>query len=604
MGFVRRAAFLFAPILLLTILACGGGDDTPSPTPTPTPTAEAPTSTPLPTQTPMPTPVPTVVVTPIATPVPAPTPRIFSPIFPPPDGFSGGVLETISPAKFPHRDVHQTLQEALTTLGPGLVYSRMLRVRTDADVVQPSLELECDLCESWQFEAPSSYRFKLRPGIKWHGAPPVRGRELTAQDVACSYERMSGRKLTPRAFSCGYSIPSPEEFPNASLLANVRAIEVEDNLTLRIDLNDRFPDADFLLALADGHAKIVAAEAVNERGDLKEGPDIGTGPWLASTVDLNIGATLQRNPDYFEEGLPFLDEIVTTIIADSQAALAGFLVGQAQVHRVTPSEWTQLQAERRNSATTVVPQVGTGLVLSMNSNQAPFNNQTIRRAMLQALDPWDYVDSLWAGQGDVTVGIPTVRADWLLGRRDMRDTYFADPAAARQNLLSQHPDGPVAFDLLVGDFGDLYREQGNRLKEDLEAAGFNPRVLPLTPPQYAQRVIRDKQYQAALGVLPPSSSTNGFLLSVLHSQGQWNLAAHNDSALDDMIQKQAVQMDLDVRGEQVRNIQRHVLDQAYLFSPVTGATRWVMDPAVRGFFPTTAASEYFFWAKTWLQPRS
>ncbi len=72
---------------------------------------------------------------------------------------------------------------------------------------------------------------------------------------------------------------------------------------------------------------------------------------------------------------------------------------------------------------------------------------------------------------------------------------------------------------------------------------------------------------------------------MLHSQGQWNLAAHNDSALDDMIQKQAVQMDLDVRGEQVRNIQRHVLDQAYLFSPVTGATRWVMDPAVRGVLP-------------------
>lgn len=604
MGFVRRAALLIVPILLLTIVACGG-DDTPSPTPTPTstPTVEAtPTPTPPPTPTPTPTPVPTVAPTPTATPAPTPTPEIFSPIFPAPEGVVGGVLEIISPAKFQHRDVHQTLQESLATLGPGLVYSRMLRVRTDADVVQPSLELECDLCESWQFIAPSSYRFKLRSGTKWHGAPPVRGRELTAEDVACSYERMSGRKLTPRAFSCGFSIPSPEEAPNASLLSNVRAIEVEDDLTLRIDLNDEFPDSDFLLALADGHAKIVAVEAVNEQGDLKNGPDIGTGPWLSSTVDLNVQVSLLRNPDYFEEGLPFLDEIITRVIADRQAAFAAFLVGAVDVHRVTPAEWNVLPADRPDAKSVVVPQGGTGLILSMNVSQPPFDNQAIRRALLQALDPWDYVDSLWAGQGDVTVGIPAVRADWLLSRREMRESYFADPAAARSALETANPAGPVQFDLLVGDWGDLYRTQGRRLEQDLQAAGFSPQVQFLTPPQYAGRVFSAKQYQAALGVLPPNTSPNGFLLSVLHSQGQWNLAAHSDATLDQMIQKQAVEMDLGARGEQIQAIQRHVMDQAYMFSPVTGATRWVMDPAVRGFFPTTGASEYFFWAKTWLQP--
>ena len=524
-----------------------------------------------------------------------------SPIYPAPEGVQGGVLETISPAKFTHRDVHQTLQDALATLGPGLVYSRMLRVRTDADVVQPSLELECDLCESWQFVPPSSFRFTLRQGVNWHGDPPVRGRELTASDVACSYERMSGRKLTPRTFSCGFSIPSPEEAPNAPLLSNVRAIEVEDALTLRIDLDPDFPDADFLLALADGHAKVVAVEAVNESGDLKEGPDIGTGPWLSGDIDINQRARLTRNSDYFEDGLPFLDEMVTTVISDRQTALASFLVGQAQVHRVNPGEWNQILGEGRRPESVVAPQLGTGLILSMNSSEPPFDNPEIRRAMLRALDPWDYVAGLWAGNGEVTVGIPAVRADWLLSRRDMRETYFADPAEARQILASQSPGG-VEFDLLVGDFSDLHREQGRRLESDLRAAGFNPRVQALRPPQYATRVFANKQYQAALGVLPPTSSTNSFLLSVLHSQGQWNLAAHNDADLDQMIQRQAVQLDLGIRGEQLRTIQRHVLDQAYLFSPVTGATRWVMAPGVRGFFPTTGASEYFFWAKTWLQP--
>ena len=130
MGFIRRAVLLIAPVLLLTIVACGGEDPSPSPTPTPEPTA-SPTQTPTAPPTPVPTPEPTP--TPIATPVAVPTPTpwpVNSPIYTVPEGVQGGVLETISPAVFAHRDVHQTLQDALATLGPGLVYSRMLRVRT------------------------------------------------------------------------------------------------------------------------------------------------------------------------------------------------------------------------------------------------------------------------------------------------------------------------------------------------------------------------------------------------------------------------------------------------------------------------------------------
>ena len=253
-------------------------------------------------------------------------------------------------------------------------------------------------------------------------------------------------------------------------------------------------------------------------------------------------------------------------------------------------------------ASVVVLQGGTGLVLSMNVGRPPFDNLELRRALLRALDPWDYVSSIWGGQGSVTVGIPTVQAGWLLTREEMRGTYFADPAATRQTLDQLEPGGPVDFDLLVGDFGDLHRTQGRRLEQDLRESGFNPRVQFLTPPQYAERVILDKRYQVALGVLPPSTSTNSFLLAALHSKGQWNLSAHSDQVLDQLIENQAVEQDLEIRGEQLREIQRHVLDQAYLFSPVAGATRWVMAPQVQGFFPTTAASEYIYWAKTWLQP--
>ena len=67
-----------------------------------------------------------------------------------------------------------------------------------------------------------------------------------------------------------------------------------------------------------------------------------------------------------------------------------------------------------------------------------------------------------------------------------------------------------------------------------------------------------------------------------------------------MIERQASEFDSDKRKDLLKRIQRRVLEQAYLFIPVTGASRWVFDPQVRGFHPNTALSEYLYWSRVWL----
>ena len=83
------------------------------------------------------------------------------------------------------------------------------------------------------------------------------------------------------------------------------------------------------------------------------------------------------------------------------------------------------------------------------------------------------------------------------------------------------------------------------------------------------------------GLLPPTSTTNSFLFALLHSAGQWNVAEHQDNALDAMIERQAVELDPARRRGLVRDIQRRILDQAYLFSPVNGGSRWVFRPVIK-----------------------
>ena len=149
---------------------------------------------------------------------------------------------------------------------------------------------------------------------------------------------------------------------------------------------------------------------------------------------------------------------------------------------------------------------------------------------------------------------------------------------------------------------DIFLEQGRVIEEDLRSVGFDPNFRLVNPSEYQDIVWLDKDYQIAVGQLPPSTTTNGFLFSTLHSAvPQGNVVAHSNDLLDEMIVEQAVEIDPAVRRVVVRSIQELLLDEAYLFSPVTGAIQWAINPRVNGFYPNPIGSEYFYWAKTWIE---
>ena len=524
--------------------------------------------------------------------VPVPSPTAV--VAPAPSGSFGGTLNVVAAAEIPHRDVHQEVQETLTALGPGLAYSRLLRLRSGQGSNQPNLLLECDLCQSWELNEDLAYVFQLRPGIKWQNIAPVNGRTLTAQDIVFSL----GRLKTPG-------------WPNAPLLASIGNAVALDDLTLKIELS--LQDADALLALADGHVKIVAPEAVAVTGDLKDGPVIGTGPWVWQETAPGEGMEFTRNSNYFEGGLPFLDQLNVTVmrsgpLADSLSSIeldkvAAFKAGLVDVLSVGPSEWEMVQRSGADFQSVVSRRSGAGVVLAMNSQKPNLQTAAVRQAVFQAIDPWDYLDTVWSGQGFASVGIPVRESDWLLGRSEMRQNFFADPGKARQLLLNSGQSLPIDLEVTVR----IERTGGEnlaleeRLMADLTAVGFNPELRRMNPVQFDDLVMGPaRDFQLAVGAVPPTSTTNSYLFGLLHSQGQWNLAGHEDALLDSMIETQAAEFDDVARREQLVEIQRRVLDQAYLFSPVTAASRWVFSSDLKGFEPNTALSEYNFWSRTWL----
>lgn len=511
-----------------------------------------------------------------------------------PSGTNGGALTVVAAARIPHRDVHQEVQETLTALGPGLAYSRLLRLRSGEGSNQPNLLLECDLCQSWELNEDLAYVFKLRPGIDWQNVAPVNGRPLNAQDVVFSLDRLK----TPG-------------WPNAPLLSSIGEATAIDDLTLQVEL--ALEDADALLALADGHVKIVAPEVVTMYGDLKDAPVVGTGPWVWQETGPGEGMEFTRNSNYFENNLPFLDQLNVTVmrsgpLGDSPGSIeldkvAAFRAGLVDVFSAGPGEWDMVRRGDTDFQSVVSRRSGAGVVLAMNSQMPNLKETAVRQAVFQAIDPWDYLATVWSGQGFASVGIPVRESGWLLDRPEMRQNYFADPGKARQLLLDSGQRLPLDLEVTVR----IERTGGEnlaleeRLIADLTAVGFNPELRRMNPVQFDDLVMGPaREFQLAVGAVPPTSTTNSYLFGLLHSKGQWNLSGHEDKQLDSMIEAQAAEFDDIARRDRLVEIQRRVLEQAYLFSPVTAASRWVFSSDLMGFEPNTALSEYNFWSRTWL----
>jgi peptide/nickel transport system substrate-binding protein len=267
----------------------------------------------------------------------------------------------------PHLDPHLTTNAVTWGFGVGLWYSRLIKF--DVFAPQPAVKLVPDLAESWDQPDDLTYLFKLRPNVKWQNLPPVNGRALTIDDILYSFERMR----------------SPSS-PNASLLAVVAKMEAVDRTTFKVTLTQ--PMADFLINVGSVGNAIVARENVEQKGDLREGPVVGTGPFIVDKVDRQGVSTLVRNPDYFLPGKPYLDSYQYGPLPDSATLLAAFRAGNLDL--IPPGILTPTEAETLKRANPAFQfptyRSYSGTELALRSDRPPFHDVRIRQAVYKAVD--------------------------------------------------------------------------------------------------------------------------------------------------------------------------------------------------------------------------
>src|SRR2546428_6456827 len=198
----------------------------------------------------------------------------------------GGILRWGGLANSTLYDLHQT--GTIANMGPQApMYDLLVQVDpVHWDQVIP------DLAKSWQIAADGlTYTFSLREGLKFHDGAP-----LTAEDVVASFTHI----LSP---------PAGVLSPRQGLFDAVKEVVATGPLTVEFRLTE--PRGFLLLGLAAGFNVIMRKQTLEENNyDLRRVPVYpGTGPFRHKNLEPGVVRRLERNPDYWNPALPYLDGI-------------------------------------------------------------------------------------------------------------------------------------------------------------------------------------------------------------------------------------------------------------------------------------------------------
>lgn len=126
---------------------------------------------------------------------------------------------------------------------------------------------------------------------------------------------------------------------------------------------------------------------------------VGTGPFKYKSFTPGVASTFVRNDHYWQEGLPYLDAIVTTDIADETAQLNGLQSGQLDVINFLSA--TSVPTLKAGGFPTVISKTGGFGPFTMRMDKTPFSDVRVRQALRLVVDRKQMLEQVFGGYGTV-----------------------------------------------------------------------------------------------------------------------------------------------------------------------------------------------------------
>jgi peptide/nickel transport system substrate-binding protein len=361
---------------------------------------------------------------------------------PEPNARPGGTLRYGVPSSPAHFDIHQSGTVANLGAQAPMYDNLVRRDPRDGQTIIPDLAWKWDVAPDGK-----RYTFHLRRGVQFHD-----GTDLTADDVKATFARI-------------VSPPKGVVMPRAPLFSAVGQITALDPHRIEFKLREPRPPKFMLAAFASGFNVVVRKKSLDDNdGNLRQIPNYpGTGPFRHVSRKKDEVWVLERNPHYWNKGLPYLDRLeIYHAAAFSPELGASLLAGKLDYARIVDTA-TRDRAKTTAGMTAATYYQSAINAAWMNTQKKPFGDPRVRRALHQALDRHVLIDVVKESAPYLVGGFIYPFSEWATPAEELskRPGYQRDPKVAAQDarrLLTDagHPNGLRNVDVVVRD-GTLWK---------------------------------------------------------------------------------------------------------------------------------------------------
>jgi peptide/nickel transport system substrate-binding protein len=466
----------------------------------------------------------------------------------------GGTLTYLIPADAPPSfDAHRESTYA-TVHAAAPFYSLLIRVNPDNPA--STADFVCDLCTEMPqpTDGGKTYTFKIRPGVKFHD-----GSLLTAEDVAASFNE----------------IVFPREGVLSARVGNylmVDKIEAPDPSTAVFRL--KFATGAFLPALANPFNWIYKKAILDKDPHWYEKNVLGTGPFKFAGYETGQSIRGERNPDYYQKGLPYLDGF-TGIFADKQATRIDAIRSDRaaiEFRGMPPSARDELVNALGDQVAVQEGDWDVASAVTFNHKKKPFDDARVRRALTLAIDRWGGAPALSKIAIVHTVGgVVFPGSPLAMSKPELEQIagYWPDIDKSRaeaKRLLKEAGAEGIAFELLNRNVDQPYKYVAAWLIDQWSKIGLKvtQKVVPTGPWFDAMRngdfdvVVEAPGY----GIVNPPLDVQKVLPESVSAE---NYGHYEDAAEVALYEKMLHESDPQQQREAMHRFEKHVLDdQAHM----------------------------------------
>lgn len=409
----------------------------------------------------------------------------------------------------------------------------------------PDFSYAPELAERWELtDSGRKLVLHLRKGIKFHD-----GTSFDSAAVKWNLEH----RLDPAVAS-----------PSRQLLAeHIEGIETDgpDRVVLRL----KGPAPTLLGMLAQREGFMISPTAASKLGkDIGTKP-VGTGPFIFKEWDPGNRLVVEKNPNYWEAGKPYLDRIVFLQTSNPVVGVPRLMTRELDfVAALTPIDVRPLQG--RSGIKLLRSPGNRWMALQMRIDKPPFNNLKLRQAMAYAIDRKRIDDIVMDGKADIAES-PTPPGLWWF--EPSITGYPYDPAKAR--ALLAEPGVMPNTELVLSVSPVAINQQVSQLaQEQLQAVGLKVRIEPVSVSDWYPQLLK-----GAINFLPIRWSQrpdpDGLFTYLYHSKSGHNSSQYFSAELDSLLDRARALEDRNARKELYRTAQAmmvHDLPYIYLFHSI------------------------------------